>query len=64
MSRKLRVTISDAYANALEQLAMEEGQFTGERANVSALVRTAIRKYLHRRGYSKEDIDKPDRKKV
>lgn len=60
MSKQVRVTISDAYIEALEKVAIEDGQFNGKRADITPVVRMAIRKYLNRRGFSNEEIDRAD----
>ena len=63
MSKQIRLTISDAYVEGLEAIAVEDGHFNGTRVDVTAVVRTAIRKYLNRRGVPNEVIDRPDEKR-
>ena len=60
MSKQIRLTISDAYVEGLERIAVEDGQTTGTKVDITPVVRMAIRKYLNRRGLANEEIDRPD----
>jgi len=62
MSRQIRLTISDAYVAGLEEIAIEDGQTTGTKVDISPVIRTAIRKYLNRRGLPNDKIDRQDEK--
>ena len=64
MSRQIRLTISDAYVAGLEEIAIEDGQTTGTKVDISPVIRTAIRKYLNRRGLPNDKIDRQDEKWV
>lgn len=60
MSRTIRVTISNAVAEALDEVAMADNQTTNGRPTVQPYIRKAIGKLLNRRGYSDEFLRRKD----
>lgn len=64
MSKRIRITISDAYVEVLRKVAMEDGHYNGTTADIAVVVKTAVRKYLNRRGFPNEEIDRPDQNMV
>ena len=60
MSRVVKIVLSDAVAEALDEVALKDNQTTDGKPKVQPFIRTAIGKLLHRRGYSDEQLRRKD----
>ncbi len=60
MSRTVKIVLSDAVGEALDEVAMKDNQTTNGTPVVQPFMRTAIVKHLHRHGYSDEQLRRKD----